>query len=67
MFVSFLEYMSQRLSKDMPQGTNDLRADNTSVEFSGEYSKNKPPNKKGKVSGLNPEKMYGRKKKNELP
>lgn len=67
MFLSFLEYISQRLSKDSPQGTNDLKPDNLTVDFTGEDSKNKPPKKQSKISGFNPEKMYGRKKKNELP
>jgi len=54
------------LSKDSPQGTSDLKSDGLTVTFSGESSKNKTPKPK-KLSGLDPEKMYGKIKKNELP
>lgn len=64
MVLNFKEFMS--LSKDSPQGTSDLKSDNLTVTFSGESSKNKTPKPK-KLSGLDPEKMYGKIKKNELP
>jgi len=67
MFVSFKEYLSQRLSKDSPQSTTDIKSDGLTVTFAGEESKNKTPPKAVKMTGINPEKMYGRRKKNELP
>ena len=55
------------MSKDQPKSTTDLRNDGMTIDFEGEDSKNKPPIKSKKISGLNPDKMYGKRKKNELP
>jgi hypothetical protein len=63
MKLSFKEFMS----KDQPKSTTDLRNDGMTIDFEGEDSKNKPPIKSKKISGLNPDKMYGKRKKNELP
>ena len=60
MKLSFKEFMS----KDQPKSTTDLRNDGMTIDFD---SKNKPPIKSKKISGLNPDKMYGKRKKNELP
>lgn len=66
MILNFKEFMSMSLSKDSPQGTSDLKSDDLTVTFSGESSKNKPPRPK-RLSGFDPDKMYGRRKRNELP
>lgn len=66
MMLNFKEFMSMSLSKDSPQGSHDLKSDELTVHFSGEESKNKSPKPK-KASGINPEKMYGRRKKHEFP
>lgn len=66
MIINFKEFMSMSLSKDSPQGTSDLNSDNLTVNFTGERSKNKKQPIE-KVSGFDPNKMYGRRKKHELP
>lgn len=67
MRFSFKEFMSSPMSSYQPTGNVDVGADGRSVSFEGEDSKNKPPQKSKKISGFNPDKLYGKRKKNELP
>lgn len=59
--------MSAPMSSYQPLGGSDLLPDERHIKFSGEDSSNKPPKKSKKLSGFNPDKMYGKRKKNELP
>ena len=67
MRLSFKEFMSAPMSSYQPLGNADLMPNERDLEFRGEDSKNKPSKKSKKLTGINPDKMYGKRKKDELP
>lgn len=66
MIRTFHEYLSDRLSKDQPQSAGDLEDNQSNADRnfgrSGARSKNVAKSVPETISGLNPDKLFGKKR-----